>query len=101
MIKLIILGLLSTIVLANEAEVLTQIKQKTIELTQKKINETEEVNKYDWLSDIDLSASIYMDEDNDKTQDYSASFSQDIFNFGGITSQMEYAKEYKKLELLE
>jgi outer membrane protein TolC len=101
MIRLLILGLLSTIVFANESEVLSDTKKEIIDLTQKQINETEQVNKYDWLSNIDLSASIYMDEDNDQSQNYSASFSQDIFRFGGIVSQIEYAKELKKLDTLE
>ncbi|MFT7003198.1 MAG: outer membrane protein [Sulfurimonas sp.] len=101
MIRLLILSLLSTIVFANESEVLSDTKKDIIDLTQKQINETQQVNKYDWLSDIDLSVSIYMDEDNDQSQDYSASFSQDIFRFGGIVSQVEYAKELKKLDSLE
>ena len=101
MIRLFILAFISSLVLANEAEVLTETKQQIIDLTQKQINENEKINKYDWLSNITLDASISRDEDDDQSEYYSASFSQDLFKFGGITSKMEYAKELRKFQILE
>jgi outer membrane protein TolC len=86
---------------ANEIEVLSITKQKIIELKQKQAKEKEQVNQYEWLSDVTLNASISKNEDEDTSKDYSLSLSQDIFKFGGITSQIEYAKELAKMELID
>ncbi|WP_121627699.1 TolC family protein [Poseidonibacter antarcticus] len=85
----------------NESEVLSNTKQEIIKLKQEQIKQKEQSNKYDWISDVDLNASITKDEDNTKTKDYSLSISQDIFNFGGISSQMDYATQLKKMENLD
>ena len=86
---------------ASESEVLSNTKQEIIKLKQEQIKQKEQSNKYDWISDVDLNASITKDEDNTKTKDYSLSISQDIFNFGGISSQMDYATQLKKMENLD
>jgi len=87
--------------MASEIQVLSPTKQEIIKLKQKQVKEQEKINKYDWLNDISASAGISKDNDNKKTQDYSLSLSQDIFRFGGIRSQMEYAKELRRMKLLE
>ena len=86
---------------ANDIDVLSSTKQKIIQLEQKQIAEKEQVNHYDWLNDITAKASVSKDEDDDTTDNYSLSLSQDIFKFGGITSQIEYAQELKKMQLID
>ena len=104
--KLSLLILLPFIAFANEnksendKQVLSDTKQEIIKLKQKQIKEKEQSNKYDWVSDIDLNASITKDQD-DRINDYNLSISQEIFNFGGISSQMDYALQLKKMENLD
>lgn len=86
---------------ASEHQVLSPTKQEIIKLKQKQAKEQEKVNKYDWLSNITASGGVSKNDENQKTQDYSLSLSQDIFRFGGIRSQIEYAKELKAMKLLE
>jgi len=85
---------------ANDYEALSDTKQEIIKLKKEQIEEKEKVNKYDWVSDLKLNASINKDEDDTQTDDYYISISQEIFNFGGISSQIDYAKELKKMENL-
>ena len=93
--------LLPLFAFSNDSKVLSNTKQEIINLKQKQIEQKAQNNKYDWLSDINLNASIIKDEDNTNTKDYYLSISQDIFNFGGISSQMDYAKQLKKMESLD
>jgi outer membrane protein TolC len=86
--------------LANDSKILSDTKLEIIELKQKQIEQKKQSNKYDWLSDINLNASTSTDEERTKTNDYSLSISQEIFNFGGITSQIDYSLELQKMESL-
>lgn len=95
--KLIPLIISSTLLFANNSDDLSSTKQEINRLKKEQNQEEEKSNKYDWISDINLSGTISKDEDNVKSEDYSISISQDIFRFGGISSQIEYAKELKKL----
>jgi len=96
--KLAIIALFPLLAFSDESEILTKTKQEIIQLKQKQIEEKKQSNKYNWISDINLNTSIKKDEDNLTTKDYNLSISQDIFKFGGITSQMDYASQLKKLE---
>lgn len=96
--KLVIIALFPLLAFSDESEILTKTKQEIIQLKQKQIEEKKQSNKYNWISDINLNTSIKKDEDNLTTKDYNLSISQDIFKFGGITSQMDYASQLKKLE---
>lgn len=99
--KITLLSLLPLLAFSNDSEVLSNTKQEIIDLKQKQIKQKEQSNKYDWLSDINLNASITKDEDDSSSKDYYLSISQDIFKFGGITSQMDYATQVKKMESLD
>ena len=99
--KLPLFVLLPFIAFANESHILSDTKQEIIELKQKQIKEKEQSNKYDWVSDINANASITKDQDDTRTNDYSLSISQEIFNFGGINSQIDYAKQLKEMESLD
>ncbi|RXJ87228.1 TolC family protein [Arcobacter sp. CECT 8985] len=99
--KLILLVLVSTFVFAQDKDVLSNTKKQIIDLKDKQIKQKEKTNKYNWLTDININSSINEDNKDIKTKDYSISISQDLFRFGGISSQIQYAKELKKLELLD
>ncbi|MGB3752007.1 MAG: TolC family protein [Arcobacteraceae bacterium] len=86
---------------SNEIETLTETRQEIIKLKQEKIQEKEKVNKYDWVTDINLNADLSNNQDTKENENYSISLSQDIFKFGGITAQIDYAKELKRLEDLD
>ena len=86
---------------ANESQILSDTKQKIIKLKEKQIKEKQKDNKYDWISDANINASIEKDEDDSTSKDYNISISQDIFKFGGITSQIDYANQLKKMESLD
>lgn len=83
---------------SNELEILTPIKQEISKLKKEQTKQKEQVNKYNWLSDISINASSSKDNENKRSDDYSLSFSQDIFRFGAIPSQMTYAKLFKQYE---
>ena len=86
---------------ANESQILSDTKQEIIKLKEKQIKEKQKDNKYDWISDANINASIEKDEDDSTSKDYNISISQDIFKFGGITSQIDYANQLKKMESLD
>lgn len=100
MIRLLFICLISNVIFANEVELLTNTKQEIINLSKEQIEQTKQINQYNWLSDITLKASVSKDEDNEQSEDYSISISQDIFKFGGISSKIQYAKELQKLQIL-
>lgn len=83
-----------------EADILLESKKEIINLNQKHAQEKSKANQYNWLSDITLQSTISKDEEDTQTSNFSLSLSQDIYRFGGITSQIEYAKELQKMELL-
>lgn len=86
---------------ANESQILSDTKQEIIKLKEKQIKEKQKDNKYDWISDANINASIQKDENDSTSRDYNISISQDIFKFGGITSQIDYANQLKKMESLD
>ncbi|MGB1226371.1 MAG: TolC family protein [Poseidonibacter sp.] len=86
---------------ANESQILSDTKQEIIKLKEKQIKEKQKDNKYDWILDANINASIQKDEDDSTSKDYNISISQDIFKFGGITSQIDYANQLKKMESLD
>ncbi len=85
---------------ANEIDVLSHTKKQILELEKKQIEQKAISNKFDYLGEINLKGSYSTNQDDLDTKDYSATYSQDIFKFGGISSQIEYAKELEKLELI-
>ena len=99
--SIVLLFLIPVISFSNDTKVLSNTKQEIINLKEKQIKEKEQYNKYDWVSDIDLNISVTRDEDDTNTKDSYLSISQDIFRFGGISSQIEYASQLKKMENLD
>jgi|GEM_PF-4552808 len=98
MMKQILILCSATLLFANDIDVLTNTKQEIIKLKQEQIKEKKQVNKYNWLSNINLNSSITRDKEGIQRENSSLSLSQDIYRFGGISSQIEYSKQ---LELFE
>ncbi|MFW0694406.1 TolC family protein [Aliarcobacter butzleri] len=95
--------LLSSLLFANEKsnEVLMPLKNEIRDLETKSIEEKKEVNKYEWLNDLNISLSQSKDDENIKTKDYSLNLNQKIVDFGGISSQIDYANNLFKQEALK
>lgn len=95
--------LFSSLLFANEKsnEVLIPLKNEIRDLETKSIEEKKEVNKYEWLNDLNISLSQSKDDENIKTKDYSLNLNQKILDFGGISSQIDYANNLFKQEALK
>lgn len=95
--------LFSSLLFANEKsnEVLMPLKNEIRDLETKSIEEKKEVNKYEWLKDLNISLSQSKDDEHIKTKDYSLNLNQKILDFGGISSQIDYANNLFKQEALK
>lgn len=95
--------LFSSLLFANEKsnEVLMPLKNEIRDLETKSIEEKKEVNKYEWLNDLNISLSQSKDDESIKTKDYSLILNQKILDFGGISSQIDYANNLFKQEALK
>lgn len=101
--KILYCFLLSSLLFANEKsnEVLMPLKNEIRDLETKSIEEKKEVNKYEWLNDLNISLSQSKDDEHIKTKDYSLNLNQKILDFGGISSQIDYANNLFKQEALK
>ncbi|MFW2582146.1 TolC family protein [Aliarcobacter butzleri] len=101
--KFLYFFLFSSLLFANEKsnEVLMPLKNEIRDLEIKSIEEKKEVNKYEWLNDLNISLSQSKDDENIKTKDYSLNLNQKILDFGGISSQIDYANNLFKQEALK
>ncbi|MEV9616558.1 TolC family protein [Aliarcobacter butzleri] len=101
--KILYCFLLSSLLFANEKsnEVLMPLRNEIRDLETKSIEEKKEVNKYEWLNDLNISLSQSKDDEHIKTKDYSLNLNQKIVDFGGISSQIDYANNLFKQETLK
>ncbi|WP_305863374.1 TolC family protein [Aliarcobacter butzleri] len=101
--KILYCFLFSSLLFANEKsnEVLMPLKNEIRDLETKSIEEKKEVNKYEWLNNLNISLSQSKDDENIKTKDYSLNLNQKIVDFGGIFSQIDYANNLFKQEALK
>lgn len=101
--KILYSFLFTSLLFANEKsnEVLMPLKNEIRDLETKSIEEKKEVNKYEWLNDLNISLSQSKDDENIKTKDYSLNLNQKILDFGGISSQIDYANNLFKQEALK
>ncbi|MCR8711440.1 TolC family protein [Aliarcobacter butzleri] len=101
--KILYYFLFSSLLFANEKsnEVLMPLKNEIRDLETKSIEEKKEVNKYEWLNDLNISLSQSKDDESIKTKDYSLNLNQKILDFGGISSQIDYANNLFKQEALK
>lgn len=96
--KIITLSLCVIVTFANDIDILTNTKQQIIDLKQKQIDKKEHSNKYDWIDGATINGSVTKDNDDIQNDNYYISISQDIYRFGGISSQIDYANELKRME---
>ncbi len=101
--KILYYFLFSSLLFANEKsnEVLMPLKNEIRDLETKSIEEKKEVNKYEWLNDLNITLSQSKDDEHIKTKDYSLNLNQKIVDFGGISSQIDYANNLFKQEALK
>ena len=101
--KILYYFLFSSLLFANEKsnEVLMPLKNEIRDLETKSIEEKKEVNKYEWLNDLNITLSQSKDDESIRTKDYSLNLNQKIVDFGGISSQIDYANNLFKQEALK
>ncbi|MDN5068926.1 TolC family protein [Aliarcobacter butzleri] len=101
--KILYYFLFSSLLFANEKsnEVLMPLKNEIRDLETKSIEEKKEVNKYEWLNDLNITLSQSKDDESIRTKDYSLNLNQKILDFGGISSQIDYANNLFKQEALK
>ena len=101
--KILYCFLFSSLLFANEKsnEVLMPLKNEIRDLETKSIEEKKEVNKYEWLNDLNITLSQSKDDESIRTKDYSLNLNQKILDFGGISSQIDYANNLFKQEALK
>ena len=107
MSRVIILSLvLSSIIFANELEILQNDKKELRQIEKKVIQEKYEADKNEWIGTIDLKSSLGKSRDftdnqsSDMSRSAGISFSQSIFESGGIEQSIQYAKEQLNSSLI-
>ncbi len=107
MSRVIILSLvLSSIIFANELEILQNDKKELRQIEKKVIQEKYEADKNEWIGTIDLKSSLGKSRDftdnqsSDMSRSAGLSFSQSIFESGGIEQSIQYAKEQLNSSLI-
>ena len=107
MSRVIILSLvLSSIIFANELEILQNDKKELRQIEKKVIQEKYEADKNEWIGTIDLKSSLGKSRDftdnqsSDMSRSVGLSFSQSIFESGGIEQSIQYAKEQLNSSLI-
>ena len=103
--KIVLLTTLSSLLFANNLEILNKDKKEQ-RVLEKTILETNYENlKNDWISPINLGAGVsrshsFSDEDDQFTKSISLGFTQSIYKSGGIEFTIQYAKDKLKSDLL-
>ena len=107
MSRVIILSLvLSSIIFANKLEILQNDKKELRQIEKKVIQEKYEADKNEWIGTIDLKSSLGKSRDftdnqsSDMNRSVGLSFSQSIFESGGIEQSIQYAKEQLNSSLI-
>lgn len=96
---LLSLALISSL-FASEDDVLLKSQKDILETSKKSAIENAQVNKKSWLSDININLSTSQSQEDIRTDDASVNWNQDIFRFGGIGYQIEYAKAKEAYDIL-
>jgi len=101
--KILIPFFLSLFLFANEKDdsILLPLKNEIKDLQIKSIKEKNELNKYEWLENLNINISQSKNNKNLTTKDYSLSLSQKVLDFGGIMSQIDYSNYLFKQEALK
>lgn len=104
--RIVILPFLCSLMFANELDLLQEDKKELRKIDKEIIEKKYESSKDEWIGKINLNSSLGKDHDftHDKTGDMSRSlglsFSQSIFESGGIEYSIEYARKQLQSDLI-
>ena len=104
--RIIIFPLFCSLLFANELELLQKDKKELRQLEKEVIEKKYESSKDEWIGKINLNSSISKerdftdDETSDMTRSIGLSFSQSIYESGGIEYSIEYARQQLKSDML-
>ena len=104
--RIITLSLFSSLLFANELDLLQKDKKELRQIEKEVIQKKYESSKDDWIGTINLNSSIGKNRDftedksSDMTRSVGLSFSQSLFESGGIEYSIEYARQQLKSDLI-
>ena len=104
--KIIILPFFCSLLFANEIELLQKDKKELRQIEKEVIQKKYESLKDEWIGTINLNSNLGKsrdfteDENSDMTRSMGLSFSQNIFESGGIEYSIEYARQQLKFDLI-
>ena len=104
--RIITLSLFSSLLFANELDLLQKDKKELRQIEKEVIQKKYESSKDDWIGTINLNSSIGKNRDftedksSDMTRSMGLSFSQSLFESGGIEYSIEYARQQLKSDLI-
>lgn len=101
-----ILPLFCSILIANEIDILQKDKKELRQIEKEVIQKKYESSKDEWIGKINLNSTLGKDKDftqgttADMTRGVGLSFSQSIYESGGIEYSIEYARQQLKSDLI-
>lgn len=104
--KIIIFPLFCSLLFANEMELLQKDKKELRQIEKEVIEKKYEGAKDEWIGTINLNSSIVKNRDftenenSDMTRSVGLSFSQSIYESGGIEYSIQYARQQLKSDLI-
>jgi len=104
--KIIIPSLFCSLIFANELDILQKDKKELRQIEKEVIQKKYESTKDEWIGTINLNSSLgktrdfTQDESSDMTRSVGLSFSQSLFESGGIEYSIEYARQQLKSDLI-
>lgn len=104
--RVVILPFLCSLMFANELDLLQEDKKELRKIDKEIIEKKYESSKDEWIGKINLNSSLGKDHDftydktGDMTRSLGLSFSQSIFESGGIEYSIEYARKQLKSDLI-
>lgn len=104
--KIIILPIFCSLLFANEIELLQKDKKELRQIEKEIIQKKYDASKDEWIGTINLNSTLgksrdfTQDENSDMTRSMGLSFSQSIFESGGIEYSIEYARQQLKSDLI-
>lgn len=104
--RIIVIPLFCSLVFANETELLQKDKKELRQLEKEVIQKKYESTKDDWIGTINLNANtsknrdLTLGENADATRSVGLSYSQSIYESGGIQYSIQYAKQQLQSDLI-
>lgn len=97
---------LCSVLFSNEIDILQNDKKEYRELSKTIIEKEYESNKNDWIGKINFNSSLSKEHDfteditGNMSRNLGVSFSQSLFESGGIEYSIEYARQQLKADLI-